>query len=93
MDSNPGSISYAKNGQDLGECFQVERSSLEDKALFPHILTKNTSFEVNFGGRVSDHHLRSTWLDSCSPKLTIQFYHESDSTGLNMALDRIRFDC
>ena len=53
MDSTPGSISYAKNGKDLGECFQVERSGLEDKALFPHILTKNTSFEVNFGGQVS----------------------------------------
>ena len=54
MDSTPGSISFAKNGKDLGECFQVERSGLEDKALFPHILTKNTSFEVNFGGQVSE---------------------------------------
>ena len=45
-------ISYTKNGTDLGTCFEIEKSDLEDKALFPHILTKNTEFTVNFGQMV-----------------------------------------
>lgn len=45
-------MSYSKNGEDLGMCFEVEKEKLEDKALFPHILTKNTEFECNFGAKV-----------------------------------------
>ena len=52
MESDPVSLSYSKNGNDLGVCFEVEKEKLEDRALFPHILTKNTEFEINFGGLV-----------------------------------------
>lgn len=51
MDENEVYFSYAKNGDDLGVCFQVEKSQIEGQAMFPHILTKNTSFEVNFGAQ------------------------------------------
>lgn len=51
LDSDPGSISFSKNGKDLGECFTVDKSKLGEKALFPHILTKNISFEVHFGAK------------------------------------------
>lgn len=43
------SISYAKNGIDLGECFSVAHEKLAGASLFPHILTKNCEFECNFG--------------------------------------------
>lgn len=46
-------ISFAKNGDDLGVCFPVQKSDLEEEALFPHILTKNVAFECNFGASVS----------------------------------------
>jgi len=50
FESDPKTISYSKNGEDLGMCFD-DLSTLEDRALFPHVLTKNTEFEVNFGQR------------------------------------------
>lgn len=53
FENNSIIISYAKNGEDLGKCFEVEKEKLGDKALFPHVLTKNTEFEVNFGAKVS----------------------------------------
>ena len=46
-------ISYSKNGEDLGTCFEIAADTLEGRALFPHILTKNCSFECNFGQLVS----------------------------------------
>lgn len=51
LDSRPPNMSYAKNGRWLGVAqplpgFQVGK---KETALFPHILTKNTRFEVNFG--------------------------------------------
>ena len=52
MESEPIVMSYSKNGEDLGTCFEVEKSSLGEAALFPHILTKNTEFECNFGQNV-----------------------------------------
>ncbi|CAG5125307.1 unnamed protein product, partial [Candidula unifasciata] len=51
LDSDPVVISYAKNGEYLGKCFEIEKEKLGDQALFPHLMTKNTEFEVNFGGR------------------------------------------
>ncbi|RUS76398.1 hypothetical protein EGW08_015849, partial [Elysia chlorotica] len=51
MESDPVVISYAKNGEDLGTCFTVEKEKLGEQALFPHIMTKNTEFECNFGAR------------------------------------------
>jgi heterogeneous nuclear ribonucleoprotein U-like protein 1 len=52
MDSDPVTLSFSKNGNDLGVCFEVEKEKLEDRALFPHILTKNTEYELNFGTKV-----------------------------------------
>ena len=53
LDAEPASISYTKNGADLGTCFEINKADLEGKALFPHILSKNCEFEVNFGQMVS----------------------------------------
>ena len=53
MESDPVVMSYAKNGEDLGTCFSVEKEKLGEQALFPHLMTKNTEFECNFGARVS----------------------------------------
>ncbi|XP_052275721.1 heterogeneous nuclear ribonucleoprotein U-like isoform X3 [Dreissena polymorpha] len=49
LESDPCVISYEKNGTDLGTCFEVEKTKLGDKAMFPHVLTKNTAYECNFG--------------------------------------------
>jgi hypothetical protein len=35
MDENEVYFSYAKNGDDLGVCFQVEKSQIEGQAMFP----------------------------------------------------------
>lgn len=51
FDQDPADIfiSFAKNGDDLGVCFPIKKSDLEEVALFPHVLTKNVAFECNFG--------------------------------------------
>ncbi|XP_011674976.2 heterogeneous nuclear ribonucleoprotein U isoform X3 [Strongylocentrotus purpuratus] len=41
-------ISYTKNGTDLGVAFTIEED-LNGQALFPHFMVKNISVEVNFG--------------------------------------------
>lgn len=51
LDSNPCNIKYTLNGKELGVAFEFEKSILEeseDKALFPHILTKGYGYQVNF---------------------------------------------
>ena len=48
-------MSYHKNGKDLGKCFEVESSDLAEEALFPHVLTKNCEFTVNFGQMETPH--------------------------------------
>jgi len=53
FESDPISITYSKNGEDLGVCFEIEAATLEEKALFPHVLSKNCEFEVNFGQKVN----------------------------------------
>ncbi|PAA72076.1 hypothetical protein BOX15_Mlig001238g3 [Macrostomum lignano] len=42
-------ISYALNGRSLGVCYTANEA--RNKPLFPHLLTKNVQFEVNFGQR------------------------------------------
>ena len=42
-------MKFTVNGVDQGVAFRVTRAELGDKALFPHILTKNQNFTVNFG--------------------------------------------
>ncbi|RZF32122.1 hypothetical protein LSTR_LSTR003985 [Laodelphax striatellus] len=51
FESNPGKfdISFAVNGKHMGSAYLVNSSELGGKALFPHFLSKNVAFEVNFG--------------------------------------------
>ncbi|XP_066970858.1 uncharacterized protein [Macrobrachium rosenbergii] len=49
MDSRPITMSFSVNGRNFGKCYEVFHRSLRGKALFPHILTKNCAFKVNFG--------------------------------------------
>ncbi|KAK7072065.1 hypothetical protein SK128_007421 [Halocaridina rubra] len=49
MDSEPIVMSFSLNGRNLGMCYEVSHRALQGRALFPHILTKNCIFRVNFG--------------------------------------------
>ena len=49
MNCDPIIIKYTINGQEQGVAFKINKSELEGKALFPHVLTKNQDFTVNFG--------------------------------------------
>ncbi|EFX82953.1 hypothetical protein DAPPUDRAFT_30537, partial [Daphnia pulex] len=42
-------LSFSVNGVFQGVAFNLPRDELNGRALFPHILTKNCRFEVNFG--------------------------------------------
>merc|ERR1719325_175741 len=42
-------VTFTKNGEDQGDAFQISKEELGDNALFPHIMTRNVKFEVNFG--------------------------------------------
>merc|ERR1719419_713610 len=42
-------VTFTKNGDDQGDAFQINKSELNGAALFPHIMTRNVKFEVNFG--------------------------------------------
>ncbi|KAM9325447.1 heterogeneous nuclear ribonucleoprotein U-like protein 1 [Gastrophryne carolinensis] len=44
-------ISFSKNGRYLGTAFRVNRSTIGNQALFPHVLVKNCCVEFNFGQR------------------------------------------
>lgn len=52
MDSEPIQLSYSVNGEHLGVAADIPKEDLKDSPLFPHILTKNCTFEVNFGQKV-----------------------------------------
>jgi heterogeneous nuclear ribonucleoprotein U-like protein 1 len=43
-------MSYAVNGKNHGVAFEVPSDKLENKPLFPHVITKNCRFSCNFGG-------------------------------------------
>lgn len=47
LESEPVVMSFTVNGQHQGIAYEVSHSDLGDQALFPHILTKNTSFRVS----------------------------------------------
>lgn len=49
LESNPCKILYTLNGVELGVAYEFEKSVLGGKALFPHVLTKNLCYKVNFG--------------------------------------------
>ncbi|XP_026835761.1 heterogeneous nuclear ribonucleoprotein U-like protein 1 isoform X5 [Drosophila erecta] len=49
LESEPCTINYTLNGEDLGVAFEFEKSILgEEGALFPHIVTKGYEYSVNF---------------------------------------------
>ncbi|XP_066438946.1 heterogeneous nuclear ribonucleoprotein U-like protein 2 isoform X2 [Eleutherodactylus coqui] len=56
LDTDPVEISFSKNGTDLGQAFVVDKSTLGDQALLPHILCKGCTFQVNFGQREEPWH-------------------------------------
>ncbi len=43
------SMTFSKNGEDLGDAYQIPKAEWNGQALFPHILTRNVKFQVNFG--------------------------------------------
>ena len=49
MTVDPIQISYTINGANMGVAFRIARPELKGKALYPHIMTKNQDFLVNFG--------------------------------------------
>lgn len=51
MDTQPPTISYMKNGQWLGVAHTLHgfTPGIKEKALFPHILSKNSRFRMNLG--------------------------------------------
>ncbi|XP_059045727.1 heterogeneous nuclear ribonucleoprotein U-like protein 2 [Achroia grisella] len=49
LESSPCKISFTVNGVEQGTAFEFDKSVLNDKALFPHIITKNLCYKVNFG--------------------------------------------
>ncbi|UYV83476.1 HNRNPUL1, partial [Cordylochernes scorpioides] len=49
MEADPVEVSFAVNGKAQGVAYYIPKKQLGSKALYPHILSKNTAFEVNFG--------------------------------------------
>lgn len=49
LESTPCTIEYTINGESQGKAFEFEKESLEGKALYPQISTKNIGYAVNFG--------------------------------------------
>ena len=52
MESDPKTVSFTKNGEDMGVAFEFTEE-LSNQALFPHVLIKNAEFVVNFGSQVT----------------------------------------
>ena len=49
-------ISFTKNGQDYGQAFEIDKTTINDETrliFYPHILIKNVQLECNFGQLVS----------------------------------------
>ena len=55
-DENIIRISFTKNGEDYGQAFEIDQTTIDDqnrRIFYPHILVKNVQFECNFGQLVS----------------------------------------
>ena len=52
MESDPKTVAFTKNGEDMGVAFEFT-DELSNQALFPHVLIKNAEFVVNFGSQVT----------------------------------------
>jgi heterogeneous nuclear ribonucleoprotein U-like protein 1 len=48
-DEDAVTVAFTLNGEMQGIAYKIAHSELQDKALFPHILSKNTKFKCNFG--------------------------------------------
>lgn len=51
LDSTPCTIQYTVNGESQGIAFEFNKDDLNGSALYPHIISKNLAFTVNFGQR------------------------------------------
>lgn len=49
LDGDEISMTFTKNGEDQGDAFQIPKEKLSGRGLFPHIMSRNIKFEVNFG--------------------------------------------
>lgn len=49
FESSPCSIFYTVNGESQGTAFEFDKETLEGAALFPHILSRNCCYLVNYG--------------------------------------------
>ena len=47
--NDPVVMKYTVNGKDKGIAFRIYQRELKGRALFPHVLTKNQNFSMNFG--------------------------------------------
>ncbi|XP_072277692.1 heterogeneous nuclear ribonucleoprotein U-like protein 2 isoform X2 [Pyxicephalus adspersus] len=56
LDGDSVEISFSKNGTELGQAFVIDKSTLGEQALLPHILCKGCAFQVNFGQREEQWH-------------------------------------
>jgi len=53
MDASPHTISFSVNGAPQGLAYHIRPHELQGQALFPHVLTKNITFKVNFGAEAA----------------------------------------
>lgn len=49
FDDDVVTVAFTVNGEVQGIAYSITYSDLQDRALFPHILSKNTKFKCNFG--------------------------------------------
>lgn len=53
LESDPVELKFAKNGVLIEKSITIPKADVAGKVWFPHILVRNASFVVNFGGTES----------------------------------------